>query len=446
MKQTLRSGKPALRSGGGEAAPNLHTPEGALQAFRDKRFGMFIHWGPATLRGEDISWSRNKQVPAEEYDQLYKEFHPALFCAADWVAAAKNAGMKYIVLTTKHHDGFCLWESRYTDYTMAATPYGKGIVGELAAECRKQGLDFGAYYSILDWHHPDYPIASPYSNSQPDADPAIQARMANYTAYMKNQLKELIERYDPILLWFDGGWEWPWTHEMGMELYAYLRNLKDALLINTRIDRDRAGITEETKKSAGAGDYCTPEQRIGAFDNQDAWETCMTLGEEQWSWKPNDKIKSQKECIRILIHTVGGDGNLLLNIGPMPDGRIEQRQIERLQDIGNWLAVHGEAVYGTRGGPYLPTDYMVSTNRQNKIYLHLLEHPGPNWRLPFVQNVAVQKAYFLGVKPEAQTVPFTQNGAELHLTLPPTLPDPFGSVLVLDTDAAVSDVIERFRY
>ena len=443
MKQTLRSGKQALRSGGGEAAPNLHTHQGALKAFRDKRFGMFIHWGPATLRGEDISWSRSKQVPAEEYDQLYKEFDPALFCAADWVAAAKNAGMKYIVLTTKHHDGFCLWESRYTDYTMAATPYGKGVVGELAAECRKQGLEFGAYYSILDWHHPDYPITSPYTGGQPNADPAIQARIANYTAYMKNQLKELIERYDPILLWFDGGWEWPWTHEMGMELYAYLRNLKDALLINTRIDRDRAGITEETKKSAGAGDYCTPEQRIGAFDNQDAWETCMTLGAEQWSWKPNDKIKSQKECIRILIHTVGGDGNLLLNIGPMPDGRIEQRQVERLQDIGNWLAVHGEAVYGTRGGPYLPTDYMVSTNRQNKIYLHLLEHPGPNWRLPFVPNVAVRKAYFLET---AQTVPFTQNGAELHFTLPPTLPDPFGSVLVLDTDAAVSDVIERFRY
>ena len=443
MKQTLRSGKQVLRSGGGEAAPNLHTHAEALKAFRDKRFGMFIHWGPVTLRGEEIGWSRSDQIPAEEYDQLYKEFHPALFRAKEWVAAAKNAGMKYIVLTTRHHDGFCLWESRYTDYTMAATPYGKGIVGELADECRKQGLDFGAYYSILDWYHPDYPLTQPDSGSKPSADPALQ--MANYTAYIKNQLNELIERYEPVLLWFDGEWEWPWTHEMGMDLYAYLRNLKDSLLINNRVDKGRQGMSGATKSSAFAGDYATPEQCIGAFDNQNAWETCMTLG-EQWSWKPNDKLKSKKECIRTLLQTVGGDGNLLLNIGPMADGRMEQRQIERLRDIGDWLAVHGEAVYGTRGGPYLPTDYMVSTNRQNKIYLHLLEHPGPNWRLPFVQNVAVQKAYFLGTKQDGQTVPFAQNGEELHLALPPTLPDPFGSVLVLDTDAAVTDVIERFRY
>lgn len=444
--------KQLLRSGGGEAAPNLHTHQAALKAFRDKRFGMFIHWGPVTLRGEEIGWSRSSQIPAEEYDQLYKDFDPVLFRAKEWVAAAKNAGMKYIVLTTRHHDGFCLWESQHTDYTMAATPYGKGIVAELANECRKQGLDFGAYYSVLDWYHPDYPVAQPDTGYKLDkeqmADPAIQARMDKYTAYIKSQLKELIDNYDPVLLWFDGEWEWPWTHERGMDLYAYLRSLKDALLINNRVDKGRAGMTGLTKSSVFAGDYATPEQCIGAFDNQNAWETCMTLG-EQWSWKPNDKIKSKKECIRTLLQTVGGDGNLLLNIGPMPDGRIERRQMERLQDIGDWLAVHGEAVYGTRGGPYLPTDYMVSTNKQNKIYLHLLEHPGPNWRLPFLPNVAVQKAYFLGAEQNGQngqTVPFTQNGAELHFTLPHTLPDSLGSVLVLDTDSAAFDVIERFRY
>ena len=437
--------RPALRAGGGEANPNLHTHAEALKAFRDKRFGMFIHWGPVTLRGEELSWSRGNEIAADEYDQLYKDFHPSLFSAKEWVTAAKNAGMKYIVITTRHHDGFCLWDSQHSDYTMAITPYGKGIVGELADECRKQGLDFGAYYSILDWWHPDYPVTQPTGyklDKEQMADPAIQAKMARYTAYMKSQLKELIDNYDPVLIWFDGEWEWPWTHEMGMELYAYLRNLKDALLINNRVDKGREGMTGLTKSSVFAGDYATPEQCIGAFDNQNAWETCMTIG-DQWSWKPNDKIKSKKKCIETLLQTIGGDGNLLLNIGPMPDGRIERRQIERLQDIGDWLTVNSEAVYGTRGGPYLPTSYMVSTQKQHKVYLHLLEHPGKNWQLPFPQDVGVQKVYFLD---GGQTVPCDQNEGKLHFSLPSALPDPIASVLVLDTDVATIDVIERVRY
>ena len=285
----------------------MHTHAEALKEFRDKRFGMFIHWGPVTLRGEEIGWSRSNEIVADEYDQLYTDFHPSLFSAKEWVATAKNAGMKYIVLTTPAPRRLLpLGQPAQRLYDGHATPYGKGIVGDLADECRKQGLDFGAYYSILDWWHPDYPVKQPSGyklDKEQMADPAIQAKMAKYTAYMKSQLKELMDNYDPVLIWFDGEWEWPWTHEMGMELYAYLRNLKDSLLINNRVDKGREGMTGVTKSSVFAGDYATPEQCIGTFDNQNAWETCMTIG-DQWSWKPNDKIKSKKECIETLLQTM----------------------------------------------------------------------------------------------------------------------------------------------
>src|SRR5680860_1543324 len=255
----------AQLSGGGEANPDLQTNQNALKKFRENRFGMFIHWGPVSLRGTEIGWSRTREVPADDYDNLYKEFNPVLFNAAEWVQAAKQAGMKYMVLTTRHHDGFSLWDSQYSNYDMANTPYGKGVVKELAEECKKQGLDFGIYYSILDWWHPDYPktrTATYYARKSPEKIPmADRGNMVRYTEYMKNQLKELIELTDPSIIWFDGGWEWPWTHEMGMDFYAYLRGLKDDLLINNRVDKALAGVRIKNfdHLEKYAGDYITPE-------------------------------------------------------------------------------------------------------------------------------------------------------------------------------------------
>ncbi|MGX1931019.1 alpha-L-fucosidase [Flagellimonas sp. 2504JD4-2] len=390
----------AQLSGGGEANPYLRTNREALENFKDHRFGMFIHWAPVTLRGTEIGWSRGKEVSFDDYDNLYKEFNPMLFNAADWVKAAKDAGMKYVVLTTRHHDGFCLWDSQYTDYDMISTPYGKDVVKELAEECKNQGVIFGVYYTICDWHHEDYPVIHPADDYEIHVEreitnPKVKKQMDNYVIYMKNQLKELIDNYDPAFIWFDGEWEWAWTHDMGMDMYKYLRGLKDDLLINNRVDKGREGMSGRTKSNKFAGDYATPEQEIGKFDNENAWETCMTIA-TQWAWKPNDKLKSKKECIQTLLRTVGGDGNLLFNVGPMPDGRIEQRQIDLLREMGDWLKVNGEAVYGTRGGPFLPTDYMVSTRKGNSIYLHLLKSPPDNiLNLPFKSGVTIEKAYFL---------------------------------------------------
>jgi len=362
------------------------------------RFGMFIHWGPVALRGEEISWSRGKQIPIDEYDQLYKDFNPELFDASQWVGAAKAAGMKYLMITSRHHDGFSLWDSKYTEYDMAATPYGKGILKELAEECEKQGIKFGTYYSICDWYRPDYPVVYPapdYSfREEREMDAETREKMDQYTTFMKNQLRELIEDYNTFVIWFDGEWEWAWTHEDGTDMYAYLRGLKDDLLINNRVDKGREGMGDKSRDARFAGDFATPEQEVGGFDNTYAWETCMTIG-KQWAWKPDDDLKTTKECIHTLLHTIGGDGNLLFNVGPMPDGRIEDRQIERLKEMGEWVSRNQEAIYGTRGGPYMPTKTMVSTHKDNKIYLHLLKYPGTQLALPIDQEVQIKEARFL---------------------------------------------------
>ena len=439
----------AQLSGGGEANPDLQTNQQALKVFQDHRFGMFIHWGPVALRGEEISWSRGKQIPKEEYDNLYKEFNPVLFNAQEWVSAAKNAGMKYIVLTSRHHDGFSLWDSQYSDYDMANTPYGKGVIKTLADECKKQGIALGFYYSICDWRHEDYPVVYPDPNykfhiEKVISDAAVKDRMDNYIKFMKNQLKELIDDYDPSFIWFDGEWEWAWTHEMGMDLYVYLRGLKNDLLINNRVDKGRQGMEGTTSSNIYAGDYATPEQRVGKFDNKNAWETCMTIA-TQWAWKANDKIKSKKQCIHTLLQTVGGDGNLLFNVGPMADGRIEQRQIDRLKEMGDWLKINGDAVYGTRGGPYKPTDYLVSTRKENKIYLHLIKQFDGSLILPFTKGIKINNAYFLDGN---KLVDFSQEKESIEIVLPDTLPDDIASVIVLELNKPAVDieVIERLRY
>ncbi|MCK4746787.1 MAG: alpha-L-fucosidase [Bacteroidales bacterium] len=432
----------AQYSGGGEANPDLPTHQEALQRFRDMRFGMFIHWGPVSLRGEEISWSRGREIPIEEYDDLYKEFDPVSFDAAQWVMAAKTAGMKYIIITSRHHDGFSLWDSRYTEYDMASTPYGKGILEELANECRKEGLEFGTYYSICDWYRPDYPVVYPDPDynfrEERTMDAATMKEMENYITFMKNQLRELIEKTNTFVIWFDGEWEWAWTHQMGMDMYAYLRGLKNDILINNRVDKGREGMEDKSRSPRFAGDFATPEQNIGAFDNQYAWETCMTIG-KQWAWRPNEQLKSRRECIHTLAHTIGGDGNLLFNVGPMPDGRIEQRQLDRLSEMGEWVSKNQEAVYGTRGGPYLPTDRMVSTRKENNIYLILLENTGGRLNLPLKEGINVQKACFLHNR---KPLLLKRDRDKITITLPEELPDKDATVVVLTVDTPASDIEE----
>ncbi len=367
--------------------PELKARQKALKEFQDMKFGMFVHWGPVSLRGTEIGWSRGHQVAKDDYDNLYKEFNPVLFNADDWIKVLKDAGMKYFVLTTRHHDGFSLWDTEYSEYNIMNTPFKRDVLKELKEACDKYDILFGTYYSICDWWHPNYPISRIKGIEKPEAD------MEKHFTYIKNQTTELIQEYNTKLLWFDGEWEKPWTHEYGLELYTYLKGLDNNILINNRVDKGRRGMEGSTAPEFG-GDFATPEQQIGAFNIKNPWESCITIC-NQWAWRPNDKMKSFTQCIRTLLKVVGGGGNLLLNVGPMPDGRIEQRQIDRLKEIGNWLKEYGESVYKTTGGPYQPTEWISSTKKENKIYLHLYSLNGNKLILPSPGKVKVKSSSIL---------------------------------------------------
>jgi alpha-L-fucosidase len=316
---------------------------------------MFIHWGPVTLKGTEIGWSRGREVPVDEYDNLYKQFNAANFDANNWASVAKAAGMKYIILTTKHHDGFCLWNTRQTDFNIMHSPLGRDVVKELSEACKKQGIAFGTYYSTTDWHHPDFPLTSPGGKiNRPVYD------LDAYTTYLKKQVAELLLNYGPLfVLWFDVPQRFDAIR--GQSVIDFAHTIQPDIIINNR--------------TGANGDFDTPEQRVGGFQNDRPWESCMTIA-NQWAWKPDDKVKTLEQCLHTLIRTAGGDGNLLFNVGPMPDGRIEPLQADRLKEMGQWLEKYGYTIYGTRGGPFKPTDWGVSTRKGNTIYLHILKWNG----------------------------------------------------------------------
>jgi len=390
-----------------------------MTTFMSKRFGMFIHFGPVTLRGTEIGWSRNREVPAAEYDTLYREFNPVLFNADTWVRSAKQAGMKYLTITAKHHDGFCLWPTAVSPYNISNSPFKRDIVQELAQACRRQGITFCVYFTVLDWHDPDYPTKSPYDSTQD-----VKGDMRKFVRTMEMELKEIVTKYHPFMLWFDGYWEKYWTVEDGKEIYRYLKDLDPKLIVNNRLGK----VPSSLSTPQSVGDFLTPEQTIGEFNMKEPWESCITIC-NQWAWKPNDHMKSLKECIQTLERTAGGNGNLLLNVGPMMDGRMEARQITRLKEMGDWLKKYGESIYDTHGGPYPPAATYTSTHKDDKIYIHLLDKKENFLQLPSLPGVLIKKAYFM----KGDALPFTQDEKTgYRITLPDTMPDTISSVIVLE--------------
>lgn len=426
------AGAPAQQSSSPTDLPP--TDAKSLQWFRDAKLGLFIHWGPVSLKGTEIGWSRGDQVPTEEYDQLYRQFNPTNFNADTWAGIAKDLGARYLALTSKHHDGFCLWDSKFTDYDIMNTPFARDVVKELSVACRKQGVVFCTYHSICDWHHPDYPLGSPGGKSKKPAP-----NMDRYNAYLKNQVAELIQNYGGLgIMWFDGEWESPWTHERGVDLYRHCRQLQPSILVNNRVGKGRSGMEGTTAAGAFAGDYDTPEQQVGAFQITRPWESCITIC-QQWAWKPNDKLKSLKECLDILIRTVGGDGTLLLNVGPMPSGEIEPRQVERLREIGAWLRANGESIYGTRGGPFKPGPWGASTHKGDTIYLHVL-----NWgdsevlKLPAIERRIVKASLLAGGKVE-----FNAKADALELRVPAAQRQSLDTIIALKLDGPAAAIAPR---
>ncbi len=370
----------------------------ALRNFQALRYGLFLHWGPVALTGYELGWARGDKVPAADYDRLYERFNPQKFSADEWVRIAKAAGMKYVVVTAKHMDGFCLWDTHQTDYNVMHTPFHRDFVRELADACRRGGLAFGVYYCIADWHHPWFPYSTPYRGV---ADTPVKPTtdLERYTHYMMSQLSELVTSYGPVqCVWFDSmaGAHWP---EQGQRLVAFLRALQPDILIN-----DRAAVP---------GDYVTPEERIGRYRDDRPWESCMMLG-TQWSWKPNDTLKPFPKVLRALIYCAGGNGNLLLDVGPTADGVIEPKSVARLQEVGDWLARYGESIYDTRGGPYKPTSYLASTRRGHSVYLHIFRWDADRLVLPALPRRVTASALLTGGQVKVE-----QTATALVVTVPP---------------------------
>jgi alpha-L-fucosidase len=416
------SGRLGAEEGAAGAAPAA-----AVARWQDMRFGMFIHWGPVSLTGTEIGWSRGAQVPIEEYDALYKRFNPVEFDADAWAATARAAGMKYVVLTTKHHDGFCLWDTRETPHNIMNSPFKRDVVKELAEACRRQGLAFGTYYSTCDWHHPAFPEGSPGGRTKKPAPD-----LAAYDRYLRAQTRELISNYGPLLtIWFDV----PQSYgpDFGVPMVKELRALQPDILINNRaysVGGRGSGIGHQNR----VGDYDTPEQEIGAFQLDRPWETCMTIC-RQWAWKPDDQMKSLDECIATLVACAGGGGNLLFNVGPTPEGIIEERQVGRLREMGAWLERNGEAIYGTRGGPLKPAKGLATTRRANTIYLHVLPQAPDPLKLPPLAR-AIKSAEILG----GGAVEFRQSPEGVEIALPATLRLPAATVVKLDLDGSAMDL------
>lgn len=429
MKFTFSLLLSLLLSFGLSAQKKHSTNEALLEEFMDMKFGMFVHWGPVSLKGTEIGWSRGREVPVEEYDDLYKSFNPTNFNADEWIKTAKEAGMRYFIITTRHHDGFSIWPTEYSDYDIMATPYKKDVLMALKKACDKYGVLFGTYYSINDWKHPYYPLGSPGGKTK-----KATGDMEKFIPFIKGQTKELIEKYDTKILWFDGEWEEPWTHEMGQDLYQYLKRLDEDILINNRVDKGRKGMEGITISDKYAGDFATPEQRVGTYNIKNPWESCITIC-QQWAWKPDDKMKSLEETLHTLIKTVGGGGNLLLNVGPMPDGRIEPKQVERLKEMGDWLKKNGESVYGTTGGPYKPVEWMASTRKEHAIYIHVLNRDKKNIILPFPFNAKIKNVRLMN----GELMTFVYANEKLVVQVSDEMNDDPVTTFVIETDGNTSD-------
>jgi alpha-L-fucosidase len=393
-------------SGPAGTPPAVPPKDERLAWWRDARFGMFIHFGlystPAgTWDGKPVGgvgeWLlQNARIDPIAYEKtLLPQFNPSKFDAREWARIAKDAGMGYVVITTKHHDGFALWDSAASDYDVMATPFRRDIMRELADAVRAEGLRMCWYHSIMDWHHPDYQPRREW-----DARPVDPQSFPRYVDFMFAQLKELLTKYGDIgILWFDGEWEGTWNHDWGKKTDDFVRLLQPRIIVNNRVDSGRAGMEGFSADEHARGDYGTPEQTIppNGMPGKD-WETCMTMN-DTWGYKASDSNwKSARTMIRMLCDIASKGGNFLLNVGPKGDGTIPAESVERLRRMGAWMRVNGEAIRGTTASPF-PKQFpwgrvtMRSLHGQwqdvTRLYLHVFDWPADGTlRLDGIANEA----------------------------------------------------------
>ncbi len=420
------------------------------QKYNGWKFGMFIHWGPYSLASVEASWPimtppQEQRSPGHpgiseaEYRALPSRFNPVHYDPHAWVRLARQAGQRYMVFTSKHHDGFCMFDSAYTEYKITRTPYGKDVVAMLAAAAHEEDMPLGFYYSPPDMNHPGYRDTTKPASVNWHGEP-WRPEWPLYLDYMQLQVTELLTGYGSVaVIWFDGLDEQ--RKYDGYRFQRLIRELQPGALMNNRI-----GLP---------GDFSTPEQRIpggiptragkvGATDPaEDAglskqvpnasdfqpWETCMTIN-DTWAYNKNDRnFKPASELIRTLVEVASRGGNLLLNVGPTPEGTIQPEFEERLLAIGNWLNTNGEAIYGTTYGPWQTLSFGRTTTKGKTIYLHIFQWPGGSLNIP-APGIEVSRVTLLAGR---RPLEFGQTGSSLAIKLPPDAPDPVVSVLSIET-------------
>jgi alpha-L-fucosidase len=440
LKQVGVAGAAALATGGAnsmtalaaaQAAPST-APSAADQKQADTRaarmvwwheakFGMFIHWGLYSVIGQHEWAKENEGVPIPQYELLAKHFHPKPDAARDWARLAKKAGQKYMVMTSKHHEGFCQWDTKLTDYNAMKQGPGRDLVREFVDAARAEGLRVGFYYSLMDWHHPDGAICK--------TDEAARRRFVDYTHGL---IRELMTNYGKIdILWYDVSW--PLTPEQweSERMNEMVFGLQPDIIVN-----NRNGLP---------GDFSTPEQHIQASEAGRAWETCMTLNDSWGFNRGDDAWKTPKTIVDNLITCARGGGNYLLNIGPEPDGSVPPQSVEVLSAVGRWLDTNGKTIYGT---DRVQSDWITNLNfsrRSNTLYVHVYNWPGhtpaAEWLSFYQPEVVVAIG---GLKPKVlsasllktgQKVEFTQDEFTTRFTgLPLVAPDEPATVIEVECD------------
>ena len=376
--------------------------------FTHDRFGMFIHWGLYSMPGRH-EWIRNyEEIPNEDYEKYFEQFNPDLFNPKEWAKAAREAGMKYFVITTKHHEGFCMWDSKYTDYKVTNTPCGRDLLREIVDAFRAEGLKVGFYHSLIDWHHPDFTVDNVHPlRNRPDRAKLNAGRdLARYREYLHNQVRELLTEFGKIdLIWFDFSYpQWgedgkghaDWDSE---GLVRMIRELQPGIMINNRLDLP------------GGGDVITPEQNTpddpvtDENGNPVVWEGCQTFS-GSWGYHRDELTwKSAKQCIDMLINHVCRNGNLLMNVGPTSRGYIDHRAMERLKAYAEWMKYHSRSIYGCgmAEGLVEPRDCRYTYNREtNRLYLHIM-----NW--PF------KHIHLKGLSGKVKYAQFLHDGSEVKM-------------------------------
>jgi len=357
----------------------------------------------------------HEKIPVQEYEKLPAQFNPTLYSAREWVELVKRAGMRYITITAKHHDGFCMYDSQYTDYKITNTPFKRDAIGEIAHACKRQDIDLLFYYSPLDWHHPAY-----------------KTDWEAYTQYWHNQVLELFQKYQPMGIWLDGCWDKPENLDKTWrlsQLYQAIRKIKpDAIIGNNHHQAPLDDEDIQTFEQDLPGENKVGFNPIKPVENA-LYETCMTIN-NSWGYNAGDTAhKSPPELIRILAICATRDANLLLNVGPRPDGTIQPEHVERLEAIGKWLSTYGESIYQTRGCVFTDTPWGGCTRKGNTLYLHIWQaQPKQPLRIEGVER-QVMRVQFVNPRTPLN---YRHESRTLLIELPDSLPEPANTVVKVE--------------